>query len=85
MESLTRLPDTPTDFEPARKVEKWLKKLNAMRAVDEIGEDDSRQLWLDLYVSKVPTELVTQTRCANTRLSFHRDSAYAQFTRYLKK
>jgi hypothetical protein len=70
MESLTRLPDTPTDFEPARKVEKWLKKLNAMRAV---------------YVSKVPTELVTQTRCANTRLSFHRDSAYAQFTRYLKK
>jgi VPS28 protein len=52
MESLTRLPDTPTDFEPTRKVEKWLKKLNAMRAVDEIGEDDSRQLWLDLYVSE---------------------------------
>ncbi|CAB9520814.1 protein sorting-associated protein 28 homolog [Seminavis robusta] len=61
MESITRLPETPNDFEPNRKVEKWLKKLNAMRAVDEIDEEDSRQLYLDL------------------------DSAYAQFTRYLKR
>ena len=61
MESLTRLPETPNDFEPNRKVEKWLKKLNAMRAVDEIDEEDSRQLYLDL------------------------DSAYSQFTRYLKR
>ena len=47
-ESLTRLPDLPNDFEPNRKVEKWLKKLNAMRAVEEIDEEDSRQLYLDL-------------------------------------
>jgi len=61
MESLTRLPDTPNDFEPNRKVQKWLQKLNGMRAVDEINDEDSRQLYHDL------------------------DSAYAEFTRYLKK
>eukprot|EP00429_Kryptoperidinium_foliaceum_P006343 CAMPEP_0176023528 /NCGR_PEP_ID=MMETSP0120_2-20121206/11481_1 /TAXON_ID=160619 /ORGANISM="Kryptoperidinium foliaceum, Strain CCMP 1326" /LENGTH=210 /DNA_ID=CAMNT_0017356695 /DNA_START=82 /DNA_END=714 /DNA_ORIENTATION=- len=61
MDSLTRLPETPNDFEPNRKVQKWLQKLNAMRAVDEINEEDSRQLYHDL------------------------DSAYAEFTRYLKR
>eukprot|EP00980_Cylindrotheca_fusiformis_P002901 scaffold675_cov103-Cylindrotheca_fusiformis.AAC.12 len=61
MESLTRLPETPNDFEPNRKVKHWLQKLNMMRAVDEIDEDDSRQLYHDL------------------------DSAYAHFTRYLKR
>lgn len=48
METLTRLPETPNDFEPNRRIEKWLKKLNAMRAVEEITEEDSRQLYLDL-------------------------------------
>jgi len=61
MDSLTRLPDTPNDFEPNRKVQHWLKKFNAMRAFDEIDDDDSRQLYHDL------------------------DSAYAEFTRYLKR
>ena len=61
MDSLTRLPETPNDFEPNRKVQKWLQKLNEMRAVDEIDEEDSRQLYHDL------------------------DSAYAEFTRYLKR
>jgi ESCRT-I complex subunit VPS28 len=61
MDSLNRLPDTPKDFEPNRKVKIWLQKLNSMRAVDEIGEEDSRQLYLDL------------------------DSAYSEFTRYLKR
>lgn len=60
LDSLTRLPETPSDFEPHRKVQTWLKKLNAMRAVDEIDGEDSRQLLYDL------------------------DSAYAEFTRYLK-
>jgi ESCRT-I complex subunit VPS28 len=60
MESLTRLPETPNEFEPNRKIQKWLQKLNAMRAVDEINEEDSRQLYHDL------------------------DSAYSEFTRYLK-
>jgi ESCRT-I complex subunit VPS28 len=48
MDVLTRVPDTPNDFEPNRKVQKWLQKLNSMRAVEEIGEDDSRQLYMDL-------------------------------------
>jgi ESCRT-I complex subunit VPS28 len=61
MDSLTRLPDTPNDFEPNRKVRKWLQKLNQMRAVDQIDEDDARQLYHDL------------------------DSAYSEFTRYLKR
>jgi ESCRT-I complex subunit VPS28 len=61
MDSLTRLPETPNDFEPNLKVKGWLQKLNAMRAIDEIDDDDSRQLYHDL------------------------DSAYAQFTRYLKR
>jgi ESCRT-I complex subunit VPS28 len=61
MDSLTRLPETPNDFDPNRKIQKWLEKLNAMRAVDEIDEEDSRQLYHDL------------------------DSAYAEFTRYLKR
>jgi ESCRT-I complex subunit VPS28 len=51
----------PNDWEPNHKVKKWLQKLNSMRAVDEIDEEDSRQLYLDL------------------------DSAYSEFTRYLKR
>eukprot|EP00536_Pseudo-nitzschia_multiseries_P009036 jgi/Psemu1/306251/fgenesh1_kg.244_\ len=60
MDSLSKLPDIPDDFEPNRKVKKWLQKLNDMRAIDEITEEDSRQLSMDL------------------------DSAYVEFTRYLK-
>lgn len=58
---ITRVPETPNDFEPNRKIQKWLQKLNAMRAVDEISDEDSRQLYHDL------------------------DSAYTEFTRYLKR
>ena len=61
MNCLTRLPETPNDFEPNRVIQQWLQKLNLMRAVDEIDEDDARQLCHDL------------------------DSAYAEFTRYLKR
>lgn len=61
MDVLTRLPETPNDFEPNRKLQKWLQKLNSLRAVDEISNDDSRQLFHDL------------------------DSAYAEFTRFLKR
>lgn len=48
MDVLTRVPDTPNDFEPNRRVRKWLQKLNEMRAVDEISEDDARQMHMDL-------------------------------------
>jgi ESCRT-I complex subunit VPS28 len=56
-----RIPDLPNNFEPTSKVSKWLQKLNTMRAVDEISDEDSRQLYHDL------------------------DSAYTEFTRYLKR
>ena len=46
--SLVSPADTPSDFEPNRRVQKWLQKLNSMRAVDEITEEDSRQLYHDL-------------------------------------
>jgi ESCRT-I complex subunit VPS28 len=45
---LTRLPETPNDFEPNRMVQQWLKKLNSLRAVDEIEDEDARQLIHDL-------------------------------------
>lgn len=48
MDALTRLPDTPNDFEPNRKLQFWLQRLNEMRAVDEIGDDDALQLEHDL-------------------------------------
>lgn len=48
MDALTRLPETPNDFEPNRIIQQWLQKLNMMRAVDEIDEDDARQLYHDL-------------------------------------
>jgi ESCRT-I complex subunit VPS28 len=48
MDVLTRLPETPNEFEPNRKVQKWLQKLNAMRAIDEIDDEDARQLYHDL-------------------------------------
>ena len=60
MNALVQLPDTPNDFGPNHRVQKWLQKLNAMRAVDTIDEDDGRQLYHDL------------------------DSAYSEFTRYLR-
>jgi ESCRT-I complex subunit VPS28 len=48
MNCLVRLPEIPNDFEPNRIVQQWLQKLNLMRAVDEIDEADSRQLYMDL-------------------------------------
>lgn len=45
---MTRLPETPNDFEPNRMVQQWLKKLNSLRAVDEIEDEDARQLIHDL-------------------------------------
>jgi len=48
MDALTRLPETPNDFDSNRLVEKWLKQLNSMRAVENIDEADARQLYLDL-------------------------------------
>ena len=48
LHSLTKVPDTPTDFEPTLKVQKWFQFFNKMKASDEISDDDSRQLFHDL-------------------------------------
>ena len=48
MNALVQLPDTPDVFSPNDKVRGWLERLNAMRAVDMIDEDDMRQLSHDL-------------------------------------
>lgn len=61
MDALTRVPETPNNFQPNITIQQWLQKLNMMRAVEELDEDDARQLYHDL------------------------DSAYSEFTRYLKR
>lgn len=71
MSALTQLPDVPNDFAPNHKVRRWLEKLNGMRAVDIIDEDDSRQLYHDLDSSYTEFEryLRSQTTLYHTR--FH--------------
>ncbi len=51
MTSLMRVANLPSNFEGAVKLKLWLKKLNEMRAVDEIEEDESRQLLFDVESS----------------------------------
>lgn len=47
--SMNRLPlETPANFGPMEKIQFWLEKLNGMRAVDVIDEDDGRQLYFEL-------------------------------------
>lgn len=48
MDSLTRLPETPKDFEPSRKVLFWLSKLNGMLATEQLKDEEARQLLHDL-------------------------------------
>ena len=64
MSALIQLPDVPNDFAPNHKVRRWLEKLNSMRAVDMIDDDDSRQLYHDLDSSYTEFEryLRAQTR-----------------------
>jgi len=48
MDSLTRIPALPAGFEPSDLVQKWLVTLNSMRAVEEIDDDQTRELLHDL-------------------------------------
>jgi len=48
MTSLTRVPGLPADFVASKKLEDWLVTLNAMRAMDNITEEQARQLLFDL-------------------------------------
>lgn len=51
MSSLGKVHSLEADFEGIVKMRLWLKKLNDMRAAEEIGEDESRQLLFDLETS----------------------------------
>lgn len=46
--SLTRVSGITQDFEGVVKLQEWLVTLNSLRAVDELGEEQVRQLSLDL-------------------------------------
>lgn len=46
--ALVKVTSLPADFEGLEKLRLWLKKLNAMRAHEEIDEDESRQLLFDI-------------------------------------
>ena len=46
--ALAKVPSLPANFEGSVKMTTWLQKLNQMRAVDEITEDDARQLLMEL-------------------------------------
>lgn len=48
MNSLTRVPSARADSEGRKKLGDWLIQLNGMRAVEEISEEQSRQLLFDL-------------------------------------
>ena len=48
---LPRIGGLPRDFEGVAKLEGWLRKLNGMRAVEELGKEDIRQLAHDLDAS----------------------------------
>tara|TARA_B110000971_G_scaffold215512_1_gene249135 strand:- start:229 stop:858 length:630 start_codon:yes stop_codon:yes gene_type:complete len=48
MDSLTRVPGLPANFGPTEKLRAWLLDLHAMRASDEISDNQARQLTYDL-------------------------------------
>jgi len=48
MSALTRIPNIPHDFEAVVKLRSWLETLNSLRAVDNLSEEQARQLALDL-------------------------------------
>eukprot|EP00456_Euglypha_rotunda_P008006 TRINITY_DN11501_c0_g1_i1.p1 TRINITY_DN11501_c0_g1~~TRINITY_DN11501_c0_g1_i1.p1 ORF type:complete len:179 (-),score=23.20 TRINITY_DN11501_c0_g1_i1:78-614(-) len=48
MDSINKVSDLPPDHPSKLKVKQWLVKLNAMRAHDELKEEDVRQMSFDL-------------------------------------
>ncbi|CAE7743829.1 vps28 [Symbiodinium microadriaticum] len=48
MSALTRVAGLPADFEGLVKMRLWLQKLNQMRAVEELSDEEARQLIFDL-------------------------------------
>lgn len=46
--ALARVRTLPADFEGLEKMKNWLQRLNAMRAADNIDDNDARQLLFDI-------------------------------------
>ena len=46
--ALGKVPSLSAEFEGTVKMTQWLQKMNKMRAVDEISDDESRQLLMEL-------------------------------------
>ncbi len=46
--SLAGIPSLPANFDSKEIAQKWLSKLNGMRAADRLTPDDTRQMSLDL-------------------------------------
>jgi ESCRT-I complex subunit VPS28 len=48
MSSLTQVSGLPPTFDGREKIEGWLRTMNAMRAADELDDEQARQLSFDL-------------------------------------
>lgn len=48
LDSLNRLQKLSPDFEGKVKIKAWITRLNTMKASDELSEDDTRQLLMEL-------------------------------------
>ena len=51
IQSLNNVPGLPADFEGRNKVRQWLITLNAMKASDEITEEQARQMLFEMEQS----------------------------------
>lgn len=51
MQSLSQVTVLPPSYQGRSKILEWLKKINRMRASEELTEDDVRQLSFDLESS----------------------------------
>ena len=64
MSSLGKATSLPADFEGSQKLRLWLKKLNDLRAADEIEEDDCRQVRVYLDFLHGTVSLLSLTKNA---------------------
>ena len=51
MRSLSQIKKLPSTYEGKGRILEWLKKLNRMKANDELSPEDARQLSFDLEMS----------------------------------
>ena len=47
-QALSDYPKLPSDYQGLANVQKWVEKMNVMKASDDLSDDDVRQLKFDL-------------------------------------